>query len=94
MTVTDDIAKETKKLKDRVAALRAKLPGADMPDPDNWYTIDQAAERLGVTAREAGQMLAKMDTRSDGRGRTVISKANFDSFVVVRAAGGESTNYL
>jgi len=91
-----DISQDNAALEKELAALRSKLPGPAMPIPDEWRTLDQAAELLGCTAFEAERAFAdeNMQLTRDGNGRPCIEAAALDDFVVARQEGKPARAFL
>lgn len=82
-----DIDKQLTAAKKELSELRGQLPGPAMPRPEAWYTLDEAADLLGISAREAEARLAPTGLMVDGKNRRCISRADFDNYVISAASG-------
>ena len=87
-------------LRQRVAALRGKLPKAwlrhfppgaapDGRDEDGreYLTIHEAAARLDTTAQEALRLLGRVEMRTDLNGVPAVQAQRFDQVLLDLAAG-------
>jgi hypothetical protein len=94
-------------LRRRVAALRGRLPKArlrEFPEgvpPDGrdetgreYLTIHQAAARLNTTAESAVSLLARVETRLDLNGVSVVEAGRFEQLLLDLADGRDPSRFL
>ena len=93
MTI-EDVEAENQALEKHIGRLRGMMPTAAMPVADDWLTIDNAAELLGITTADARTALTDSGLVKDSRGRDCIARKDFDLHVAAVAAGRAPSQFL
>ena len=78
MSLTD-LQTENSKLKAKLSEVRGRLPRPDVGNPDDFLTLAEAGELLGLVEAQVKVFVSgKVDIETDGKGRDIIPKADLD----------------
>lgn len=76
------LQKENDDLKTKLSETRGRLPRADVGNPDDFLTLAEAGELLGLVETQVKAFVSgKVDMEKDGKGRDIIPKAELDSLL-------------
>ncbi len=95
MATTQELERANDQLRAKLAAVRAKLPPAQVANPGDYLTEDQIGELLGMTARAAMKRMGPAKpTQTDALGRYVMPRAAFEKWLRLSHLGVEGGGFL
>lgn len=76
------LQKENTALRAKLTETRGRLPRADVPNPDDFLTLAEAGELLGLIELQVqGFIAGKVNMERDAKGRDIIPRADLDALL-------------